>query len=85
MAKGFWNQLGEIDFAGQRLSDNIYKYLILFTAVVCFTITCITKQFMYTGYGVAAATILSIVLVTPPWPFYKRNEIEWATDEKKKK
>ena len=84
MARGIWNQLGEIDFVGQKLSDNVYKYLILTVTIICFAITCVTKQFMYTGYGVSAATVLAIILVVPPFPIYNRNPVKWATDDKKK-
>jgi hypothetical protein len=38
---------------------------------------------MYTGYGVSAATILALVLVLPPLPFYNSHPVKWVQDKKK--
>ena len=93
MARGFWNVLGEIvpctqDFEGQKRAQRLFQVLILtvtvrFTQLLGFIVSCVTKQFMYTGWAAVASTVLSIVLVTPNWPYLNKDPISWASDKKK--
>ena len=89
MARGFWNKVGEIvcttqDFEGQRLAEHVYIVLISTCCLLGFVLSCITRQFMYTGYAALFSTILSIILVLPPWPWYNKHPVSWSSGSKKK-
>ncbi|CAG9318337.1 SPCS1 [Blepharisma stoltei] len=83
MARGFWNIMGEIDYVGQKKAEYLYKVIILVSCLIGFAISCITKQFMYTGYAAMISTIVSLILVVPPWPWYKKNPLTWSSKPKK--
>lgn len=67
MARGFWNHVSEIvtytqDFQGQRKAERLYKVLIIVCTLLGFFASCVTKQFMYTGYAAAGSTVLAMIV-----------------------
>lgn len=89
MARGIWNVLGEIvgciqDFEGQRRAQRIYLVLITVVTLLGFFVTCITRQFYFTGWAAVFSTVLAELLVAPNWPYLRRNPLKWADYSKKK-
>ncbi|XP_032996609.1 signal peptidase complex subunit 1 [Lacerta agilis] len=79
----------QMDYKGQKLAEQIFQGIILFSAVIGFIYGYITEQFGWTVYIVMAGFALSCLLTLPPWPIYRRNPLKWlpvqesAIDEKK--
>ncbi|XP_044307111.1 signal peptidase complex subunit 1 isoform X2 [Varanus komodoensis] len=79
----------QMDYKGQKLAEQIFQGIILFSAVIGFIYGYITEQFGWTVYIVMAGFALSCMLTLPPWPIYRRNPLKWlpvqesATDDKK--
>uniref|UniRef100_A0A8C5WUJ9 Signal peptidase complex subunit 1 n=1 Tax=Laticauda laticaudata TaxID=8630 RepID=A0A8C5WUJ9_LATLA len=79
----------QMDYKGQKLAEQIFQGIILFSAVVGFIYGYITEQFGWTVYIVMAGFAVSCLLTLPPWPIYRRNPLKWlpvqesATDDKK--
>ncbi|XP_039209831.1 signal peptidase complex subunit 1 [Crotalus tigris] len=79
----------QMDYKGQKLAEQIFQGIILFSAVVGFIYGYITEQFGWTVYIVMAGFAISCLLTLPPWPIYRRNPLKWlpvqesAIDDKK--
>ncbi|XP_060621866.1 signal peptidase complex subunit 1 [Anolis sagrei] len=79
----------QMDYKGQKLAEQIFQGIILFSAVIGFIYGYITEQFGWTVYIVMGGFAVSCLLTLPPWPIYRRNPLKWlpvqevATDEKK--
>ncbi|XP_063147957.1 signal peptidase complex subunit 1 [Candoia aspera] len=79
----------QMDYKGQKLAEQIFQGIILFSAVIGFIYGYITEQFGWTVYIVMAGFAISCLLTLPPWPIYRRNPLKWlpvqesATDDKK--
>nr|XP_020652369.1 signal peptidase complex subunit 1 [Pogona vitticeps] len=79
----------QMDYKGQKLAEQIFQGIILFSAVIGFIYGYITEQFGWTVYIVMAGFALSCLLTLPPWPIYRRNPLKWlpvqesTTDDKK--
>ncbi|XP_034962047.2 signal peptidase complex subunit 1 [Zootoca vivipara] len=79
----------QMDYKGQKLAEQIFQGIILFSAVIGFIYGYITEQFGWTVYIVMAGFALSCLLTLPPWPIYRRNPLKWlpvqesAIDDKK--
>ncbi|KAM6468254.1 signal peptidase complex subunit 1 [Liasis olivaceus] len=79
----------QMDYKGQKLAEQIFQGIILFSAVIGFIYGYITEQFGWTVYIVMAGFTISCLLTLPPWPIYRRNPLKWlpvqesATDDKK--
>ncbi|NP_001165190.1 signal peptidase complex subunit 1 L homeolog [Xenopus laevis] len=79
----------QMDFKGQKLAEQIFQGIILFSAVVGFLYGYVIEQFGWTVYIVIAGFAVSCLLTLPPWPMYRKNPLKWlpaqdcAQDEKK--
>ncbi|CAH2313296.1 signal peptidase complex subunit 1 [Pelobates cultripes] len=79
----------QMDYKGQKLAEQIFQGIILFSAVVGFIYGYLIEQFGWTVYIVIAGFALSCLLTLPPWPVYRRNPLKWlpvqdsGVDEKK--
>ncbi|XP_062977252.1 signal peptidase complex subunit 1-like [Elgaria multicarinata webbii] len=79
----------EMDYKGQKLAEQIFQGIIIFSAVIGFMYGYITEQFGWTVYIVMGGFAVSCLLTLPPWPMYRRNPLKWlpvqesATDDKK--
>ncbi|XP_042307935.1 signal peptidase complex subunit 1 [Sceloporus undulatus] len=88
-SKSFFLSFFPQDYKGQKLAEQIFQGIILFSAVIGFICGYITEQFGWTVYIVMAGFALSCLLTLPPWPIYRRNPLKWlpvqevATDDKK--
>uniref|UniRef100_A0A8C5R669 Signal peptidase complex subunit 1 n=1 Tax=Leptobrachium leishanense TaxID=445787 RepID=A0A8C5R669_9ANUR len=79
----------QMDYKGQKLAEQIFQGIILFSAVVGFIYGYLIEQFGWTVYIVIGGFTLSCLLTLPPWPMYRRNPLKWlpaqdsSLDEKK--
>ncbi|KAE8612917.1 hypothetical protein XENTR_v10013040 [Xenopus tropicalis] len=79
----------QMDFKGQKLAEQIFQGIILFSAVLGFLYGYVIEQFGWTVYIVIAGFAVSCLLTLPPWPMYRRHPLKWlpaqdgAQDEKK--
>ncbi|XP_068107976.1 signal peptidase complex subunit 1 [Hyperolius riggenbachi] len=79
----------QMDYKGQKLAEQIFQGIIIFSAIIGFIYGYIIEQFGWTVYIVIAGFGVSCLLTLPPWPMYRRNPLKWlpslecATDEKK--
>ncbi|KAM4021683.1 signal peptidase complex subunit 1 [Anomaloglossus baeobatrachus] len=79
----------QMDYKGQKLAEQIFQGIILFSAVIGFIYGYVIEQFGWTVYIVIAGFAVSCLLTLPPWPVYRRNPLKWlpvqdsGTDDKK--
>ncbi|XP_063796684.1 signal peptidase complex subunit 1 [Pseudophryne corroboree] len=79
----------QMDYKGQKLAEQIFQGIILFSAVVGFIYGFVIEQFGWTVYIVIAGFAVSCLLTLPPWPMYRRHPLKWlpvqdcAVDDKK--
>jgi signal peptidase complex subunit 1 len=66
-----------MDFEGQKLAETIYRSVIILFSVVGLIWGYICQQFDHTIYVMGAGVTLSLILVLIPWPFYRRNPLNW--------
>ncbi|KAI5607047.1 signal peptidase complex subunit 1 [Silurus asotus] len=66
-----------MDYKGQKLAEQIFQGVILFSAVVGFIYGLIIEQFGWTVYIMLAGFAVSCLLTLPPWPMYRRNPLSW--------
>ncbi|XP_069592925.1 signal peptidase complex subunit 1 [Dendrobates tinctorius] len=79
----------QMDYKGQKLAEQIFQGIILFSAVIGFIYGYVIEQFGWTVYIVIAGFAVSCLLTLPPWPVYRRHPLKWlpvqdsGTDDKK--
>ncbi|KAK2091270.1 hypothetical protein P7K49_030554 [Saguinus oedipus] len=84
----FWAQMGT-DYKGQKLAEQMFQGIILFSAIVGFIYGYVAEQFGWTVYIVMAGFAFSCLLTLPPWPIYRRHPLKWlpvqdsSTEDKK--
>ncbi|KAL1922372.1 uncharacterized protein VTP21DRAFT_9911 [Calcarisporiella thermophila] len=75
-----WN----IDFKGQKLSEDLLQIIIAIFAVTAFIVGCYMQSLlvMFGIYG--AGVLVSAIVILPPWPFYRKQVIAWCETSKSK-
>ncbi|KAK7819778.1 hypothetical protein U0070_012384 [Myodes glareolus] len=79
----------QMDYKGQKLAEQMFQGIILFSAVVGFIYGYVAEQFGWTVYIVMAGFAFSCLLTLPPWPIYRRHPLKWlpvqdlGTEDKK--
>lgn len=79
----------QMDYKGQKLAEQMFQGIILFSAIVGFIYGYVAEQFGWTVYIVMAGFAFSCLLTLPPWPIYRRHPLKWlpvqesGTEEKK--
>ncbi|KAI5174462.1 Signal Peptidase Complex Subunit 1 [Manis pentadactyla] len=79
----------QMDYKGQKLAEQMFQGIILFSAIVGFIYGYVTEQFGWTVYIVMAGFAFSCLLTLPPWPIYRRHPLKWlpvqdsGTEDKK--
>ncbi|KAL3489442.1 microsomal signal peptidase 12 kDa subunit-domain-containing protein [Aspergillus germanicus] len=68
---------GQIDFHGQRITEVLSTALLVFSGVVAFIIGYIFQDLHLTLWTGLAGTILTGLVVIPPWPFYNNHPEKW--------
>ncbi|XP_075689916.1 signal peptidase complex subunit 1 [Rhinoderma darwinii] len=67
----------QMDYKGQKLAEQIFQGIILFSAVIGFFYGYLIEQFGWTVYVVIAGFAVSCLLTLPPWPMYRRHPLKW--------
>ncbi|XP_072506042.1 signal peptidase complex subunit 1 isoform X2 [Notamacropus eugenii] len=67
----------QMDYKGQKLAEQMFQGIILFSAVVGFIYGYVAEQFGWTVYIVMAGFAFSCLLTLPPWPIYRRHPLKW--------
>lgn len=79
----------QMDYKGQKLAEQMFQGIILFSAIVGFVYGYVAEQFGWTVYIVMAGFAFSCLLTLPPWPIYRRHPLKWlpvqdsGTEDKK--
>ncbi|XP_019513117.1 PREDICTED: signal peptidase complex subunit 1 [Hipposideros armiger] len=79
----------QMDYKGQKLVEQMFQGIILFSAIVGFIYGYMAEQFGWTVYIVMARFAFSCLLTLPPWPIYHRHPLKWlpvqdsGTEDKK--
>ncbi|XP_007950282.1 signal peptidase complex subunit 1 [Orycteropus afer afer] len=79
----------QMDYRGQKLAEQMFQGIILFSAIVGFIYGYVAEQFGWTVYIVMAGFAFSCLLTLPPWPIYRRHPLKWlpvqdsGTEDKK--
>lgn len=85
----FFSSASPQDYKGQKLAEQMFQGIILFSAIVGFIYGYVAEQFGWTVYIVMAGFAFSCLLTLPPWPIYRRHPLKWlpvqdsSTDDKK--
>jgi len=74
----------QIDFHGQRLTETISTVLLIISGVVAFLTGYIYQDIYLTLWVGLAGTLLTALVVIPPWPFYNTNPERWYVPDEKK-
>eukprot|EP00794_Sanderia_malayensis_P003952 gene3952-4497_t len=72
-----------MDFEGQKKAEVLYQVIIALFGAVGFVYGFVVEQFSQAVLFLFIGSIISCILVLPPWPFYRRNPLEWQKVEKK--
>ncbi|XP_036990609.2 signal peptidase complex subunit 1 [Artibeus jamaicensis] len=67
----------QMDYKGQKLAEQMFQGIILFSAIVGFIYGYVAEQFGWTVYIVMAGFAFSCLLTLPPWPIYRRHPLKW--------
>ncbi|KAH7386723.1 microsomal signal peptidase 12 kDa subunit-domain-containing protein [Phaeosphaeria sp. MPI-PUGE-AT-0046c] len=68
---------GQIDFEGQRLAEMLTTVLLGAAGIIAFLIGYFTQDIRLSLYAGLAGTVLTFLVVVPPWPFYNKNPEGW--------
>lgn len=75
--KNIVDNVPSMDYEGQRLAERLYQCVIVLFAVVGFVWGFICQQFVQTVYILGAGVALAVLLVIPPWAFFRRHPLPW--------
>ncbi|EPE07246.1 microsomal signal peptidase 12kda subunit [Ophiostoma piceae UAMH 11346] len=68
---------GQIDFEGQRLSEQLSLILMYSVSAVSVLAGYLLQDIRLCMLIVLGGTALTGLIVIPPWPFYKNNPVKW--------
>ena len=68
---------GQIDFDGQRLAELITTFLLGASGILAFFVGYMAQNIQLALWIGLAGTLLTFVVVTPPWPFFNKNPLPW--------
>ncbi|KAF8579142.1 microsomal signal peptidase [Ramaria rubella] len=77
---------GKIDFEGQKLVDQITRYVLISSTIFSF-LAGVISQSLRISFGVFSfGTLLLVLIVVPPWPLFNRHPVKWlpVREESKK-
>ncbi|KAH8683036.1 microsomal signal peptidase 12 kDa subunit-domain-containing protein [Tricladium varicosporioides] len=68
---------GQIDFEGQRLAELLATVLLVAVGAVSFVVGYVKQDIKLALYIGLGGTALTMGLIVPPWPFFKRHSVKW--------
>ncbi|KAJ9211555.1 hypothetical protein DTO166G4_6835 [Paecilomyces variotii] len=68
---------GQIDFHGQRLAEILSTVLLILSGVVAFIAGFVSRDVYLTLWVGLAGTLLTALVVIPPWPVYNKHPEKW--------
>ena len=66
-----------MDYQGQKLSQNLFYYIIILFGSIGWIYGYILQDFTYVFYSWSVGVLISIVLCVPDWPIYNKHPIKW--------
>ncbi|KAA8910437.1 microsomal signal peptidase 12 kDa subunit-domain-containing protein [Sphaerosporella brunnea] len=68
---------GNIDFEGQRLAERLTTVVLILAGLTAWLLGFFMQDLKYTLYAGLGGTVLTILIVVPPWPMYNRHPVSW--------
>jgi len=68
---------GQIDFHGQQLAETLCTSLLSITGVLAFLVGYIARDIFLTLWVGLAGTLVTFLVVVPPWPTFNKNPERW--------
>jgi len=68
---------GQIDFEGQKLAEWLATALLATVGIISFISGFILQDIKLALYIGLGGTILTFLLIVPPWPFLNRRPVRW--------
>ncbi|KAL7806464.1 microsomal signal peptidase 12 kDa subunit domain-containing protein [Trichoderma gracile] len=68
---------GQIDFEGQRRAEGFATLFLALTGLIAFNVGYVLQDIVKCVYVGLGGTVLTFLVVIPPWPFYNRNPVKW--------
>lgn len=66
-----------MDFEGQKRAEALLMRLLIAFAVIGFIVGYLTGSFANMAYINAAGLALTVLLVVPDWPFFRKHPLNW--------
>ena len=66
-----------MDYQGQKLSENLFYYIILLFGSIGWIYGYILQDFTYVFYSWSVGVGISLILCVPDWPIYNKHPIKW--------
>ncbi|KAI8580314.1 hypothetical protein K450DRAFT_237895 [Umbelopsis ramanniana AG] len=73
-----------IDFEGQRLAELISQVILTISAIVGFLYGYVQQSLEATIMIFGIGFAITLLVTLPPWPFYNRNPVKWASVQHEK-
>ncbi|XP_044537181.1 LOW QUALITY PROTEIN: signal peptidase complex subunit 1 [Gracilinanus agilis] len=67
----------QMDYKGQKLAEQMFQGIILFSTVIGIIYGYVAEQFGWTVYIVMAGFAFSCLLTLLPWPIYRQHPLKW--------
>ncbi|EAW12487.1 signal peptidase complex subunit 1 [Aspergillus clavatus NRRL 1] len=68
---------GQIDFHGQRITEILSTAILIISGAAAFLIGYIYQDIHLTLWIGLAGTLLTALVVIPPWPVYNKHPEKW--------
>ncbi|KAL2003895.1 hypothetical protein VTN02DRAFT_1744 [Thermoascus thermophilus] len=68
---------GQIDFHGQRTAEILHTALLVLSGAVAFVVGYLYEDIFLTLCIGLAGTVLTALVVIPPWPIFNKHPEKW--------
>lgn len=66
-----------MDYAGQRLAEQLNLYILLIFAIIAFVVGYLTSSFALLMKIYSVGLLLDAALVVPNWPWLNKHPLQW--------
>ena len=70
-----YRKVDEMDFEGQKMAENIYKYFLGLATFLAFSIGFILDDMEVATYIVIGSAVFITLVIGVAWPCFKRNPV----------